>query len=179
MVVRDRWMRKPIAGRIVKPLLLEKGSLTRLLQLMASHHHVRFSVKPTQSFKKADAEEARRLALSERRLLLHREVYLMGGQMSWVYASSLIPMSGLRGPWRLLSGIGAKPLGAILFSNPRVQRGAHQYKQLGRFHPVAQKIRQDVTLPQAPLWARRATFTLRHARLSVMEVFLPELVSIR
>lgn len=171
-------MRKPLSGRDVRPYLLESGSLTKVLQAMAQRHQKTFRVSPTQSRVVATATEARILHLGQHRLLLKRDVFLFGDNQAWVFAQSLIPYSGLRGPWRSLAGIGSKPLGAILFSNPRVTREPHSYKKVYISPRLSKTWAFEPCHVGKTLWARRAIFTMNNARLSVTEIFLPDLLEL-
>src|SRR5204863_189691 len=53
---------------------------------------------------------------------LVREVSLNCGRRPVVFAHSVVESRALRGPWRMLMTLGARPLGAALFADPRVER---------------------------------------------------------
>lgn len=168
-----------MSGRDVRPYLLEPGSLTAVLQALAYHHQKSFQVIPSQSITLATSSEARNLKLRQRSQLLKREVFLMGDTQAWVFAQSLIPLDDLRGSWQSLAGIGSKPLGAILFSNPRVKRDPHTYKKVLVSQKLCKKWSLAPSLQGKTLWARRAIFSINQARLSVTEIFLPELLALK
>ena len=75
--------------------------------------------------------------------------------------------------------LGNKPLGALLFTHPLVERQPLHYKALHAHHPLYR--RATALLPDPPdrLWARRSLFYLHQAPLLVTEVFLPEILKCR
>ena len=111
-----------------------------------------------------------------------REVLLYADGVAVVYARSVLPRHHLRGAWRLFHGIGARPLGAALFSDPRIARQPLRCAQLdrrdARYHRVMTLMSGQLRLP-ARLWARRSLFRLRGRALLVSEVFLPDILTLR
>ena len=51
-----------------------------------------------------------------------REVLLLVDGRAVVWARTVLDQSALRGPWRFLSGLGTRPLGARLFTDPAISR---------------------------------------------------------
>ena len=83
-----------------------------------------------------------------------REVELMGGGQSVVFARSVIPITN---DTQAILQIGAKPLGETLFNDPSIVRGELQVTRLGE------------------IWGRRSTFTLGQTPILVSEFFLEAL----
>jgi chorismate--pyruvate lyase len=157
-----RWLRMP-------------GSLTHALVRACPAFNV---VRLSQAVGHAHGDEAGLLRLPPRRLAMIREVLLRCGDTPLVFAHSVIPREGLRGPWVGLIGLGNRPLGAALFSDPRIRRHRLEFRRLDRRHPLYRKA--CVHLDQAPdrLWARRSMFSLDARNILVTEVFLPEVLNL-
>jgi chorismate--pyruvate lyase len=102
-----------------------------------------------------------------------RQVQLLCEQRSWIYARTVIPAMSLRGRLQRLAHLGTRPLGAMLFADPGMQRGV---VELARILPG--QVLFDVALShsrQRPqeIWGRRSVFRLADKPLLVSEVFLP------
>lgn len=178
---QDQWLKKPIASLKLSAWLTERGSLTQKLQ----QHFPNLQVLPVGTqFKKSFPDEARLLHRPMYEHAMIREVLLYQKVTSLVFAHSVLPRASLRGAWQGLNRLGNKPLGAVLFANPRVRRTQLRYKKLHshdalyrqaqaqlKKHGFAAQIRH---LP-AVLWARRSIFSLNCANILVTEVFLPSL----
>ena len=191
---RANWLKTPVGSGQFRSYLMDKGSLTRRLQLQSQH----FAVTPLQLKQtKALHDEAILLALKQQQTALQRDVLLVCDGVATVFAHSVLPKRSLRGKWRALGRLGAKPLGATLFANPKVQRTPLSYKKLNSHHSLYQRISRycvanDVSnhqghqqiqnpKPRQALWARRSVFSLHHsnlghAKILVTEVFLPALL---
>lgn len=166
----DRWHPHLISNTPYRHWLQVPGSLTHALMGRCPAFNV---VRLNQAAAPAHADEEVLLQLPPGRLAVVREVLLRCGESPLVFAHSVIPREGLRGPWVGLSSLGNKPLGAALFTNPRIQRHALEFKRLDRRHPLYRKA--SLHLEQAPstLWSRRCRFTLQGHSILVSEVFLP------
>ena len=104
---------------------------------------------------------------------LVREVELLCGGVPWVFARTLIPARSLRGPVRRLTRLGTKPLGAVLFSDPKVERGRMQIAHLFPRHPLfSSAVARLEQVPQ-DIWGRRTLYYLDRRPLLVNELFLP------
>lgn len=106
---------------------------------------------------------------------------LWGNGQGVVFAHSVLPKASLRGAWAGLSRLGSKPLGAMLFANPKVQRTALSYKKISANHALYRQAIAKLTKAPPYLWARRSMFSIRGAnqigqRIMVTEVFLPHLL---
>lgn len=155
--------------------LKDQGSLTRKIQLRCNAFSVR-RVRLSQGH--ASRDEAKLLGLQPRTRALLREVYLYCNEHPLVFAHSVLPLPGLRGPWRALSVLGNKPLGAALFANPMVKRTPLAFKKLSPRDDLF--IRACAMLPFTPknLWARRSIFNLKGSPILVTEVFLPDILEL-
>jgi chorismate--pyruvate lyase len=165
------WQAKLITTGALRPWLQEHGSLTARLK----RHYADFSVQLYhEAWSKPHVDEQQLLQLPAGAHAWVREVWLIGDGQPRVFAHSVIARKDLRGPWSGLRKIGRLPLGAALFANPRVERGALHFRKLSPAHPLYKKVSKSVALtPQQSLWARRSLFNLQRQHLLVTEVFLP------
>lgn len=167
---RAGWLKNPLLSHFYRPWLVNQGSLTQRLQQRYSD----FLVSPVSlRVAKPSQEEAQLLGCAMHQQALIREVILMGNGQPVVFAHSVLPQKSLSGAWQKLSGLGNQPLGATLFANPKVKRTVLSYKKLAAHHPIYGQISRYITNPPPALWSRRSVFQLKHARILVMEVFLP------
>ncbi|MDD5403661.1 MAG: chorismate lyase [Sulfuricella sp.] len=171
------WQSRPPAALCpYRPWLIDSGSLTHRIQARCS----RFSVRGLRlAMDRPACDEAACVKLNPRELALLREVLLYCGETPVVFAHSVIPRMGLHGPWRNLSKLGSKPLGAALFADPQVERMPLQFKKLSRHHELYRRASRILPAPPAHLWARRSVFTLRRQPILVTEVFLPGILELR
>jgi len=129
-----------------------------------------FSVKVlAQSYSHARLTEKRILNMQNRETALIREVHLLCDEHPIVYARTVIPVSTLTGAQRQLAHLGNKPLGAVLFSDPSMQRGE---VEIAHLKPEQVKLDSQSDLD---IWGRRSVFKLAGKPLLVSEYFLPEL----
>ncbi|MGE5027795.1 MAG: chorismate--pyruvate lyase family protein [Betaproteobacteria bacterium] len=159
-----------------RPWLLDRGSLTqRICDRCAafSVRHVR------QRHGMAMPSERRIVALKHHSRALLRDVFLYCGETPVVFAHSVLPAASLGGSWQSLGRLGDRPLGAALFSNPRVHRTPLHFKKLNPRDPLFRLA--CTVLPDRPasLWARRSLFYLQGRPILVTEVFLPGILEIR
>lgn len=155
--------------------LTDHGSLTRRLTAACPAFRVQ---RLSQGLALPLRDEYRPLGLRPARLALVREVLLLCGDTPLVFAHSVVPRSGLRGPWAALTGLGHRPLGAALFADPRILRHPLDYRLLDQRHPLYRRAAPYTENPPATLWARRSRFTLQGHSLMVTEVFLPATLSL-
>jgi chorismate--pyruvate lyase len=149
-----------------RPWLLDRGSLTRRIQAYCAAFSVRAVRQGYQC-----------LAGNKMRVLC-REVTLYCGETPVVYAHSMLPLDSLRGQWRSLRCLGERPLGEVLFSNPRVLRSPLQFRKLHRHHWLYRRACRDLASPPDFLWARRSMFNLNRRPIQVTEVFLPGILNL-
>lgn len=152
----------------LRPWLAGKGSLTARIQRRCRHFSVAVA---RQELARPHADEAGVLGIRRGRLAWVREVVLHADGRPVVFARSILPMGSLRGAWRLFAGVGGRPLGAALFADPRIRRGALAWKKLDGRHPLGRAAARS-----GALWARRSLFYRNGRPLLVSEVFLPEIL---
>lgn len=171
------WLKKPIMSEKHQSWLTERGSLTLRLQ----KRYADFAVKPLlNTYAKALQDEVAPLAICAHHKALIREVLLVGNGQPVVFAHSVLPRKSLRGGWLGLAHLGNKPLGEVLFANPKVQRSTLSFRKLSPHHPLYQHAIKHLlhSIKKPPtLWARRSMFSLNCATIMVTEVFLPALLN--
>jgi chorismate--pyruvate lyase len=156
-----------------RPWLTEHGSLTQLLRSNFPDFNV---LRLRQSVARPYPDESAPLALRDHQRAMVREVLLRSGATPLVYAHTVIPQDCLRGPWRMLAGLGNRSLGGALFADPRVARFPLTFRSLDRRHPLYRAALPYLDHPTRALWARRSQFALAGHRLMVTEVFLPSVL---
>ena len=153
--------------------LVDPASLTLRLQHACSG---RFSVEVlTQGWAKPLHNEARAMGLRESRRALIREVYLHCDGQPWVFARTVIPTTTLRGRERRLMNLGNRPLGAVLFADPGMQRGEVELASISSGQRLYAKATARLSTPPDNIWGRRSVFRLRNKPLLVSEIFLPDI----
>lgn len=157
------------------PWLNDCGSLTQRIQRRCKC----FAVHPVQSgLARIAFDESALLGIAPQRLAWSREVFLYADSQPVVFAHSACAWQHLRGVWSAVSDLGNKPLGALLFAHPLVERKPLHYKALRSTHPLYQRAVVVLGNPPSRLWSRRSLFYLHGAPLLVTEVFLPGILSI-
>jgi chorismate--pyruvate lyase len=100
-----------------------------------------------------------------------------------VYAHSVLAPGDRGAGWRLMQGMGSRPLGAALFTDPRIRRRMLRQHKVGRGHEL---YRQSATVAKrrgafstpSTLWARRSLFMVGKSPILVTEVFLPGVLTL-
>ncbi|MCB1842265.1 MAG: chorismate lyase [Halioglobus sp.] len=166
-----RWRAQALFAGAALPLdcrhwLLDDGSLTARLTALGKG---KFRVQRlSQGWGVPLMSERRLLETPPRQRALVREVALWLGDQPVVYARSVFPVSSLTGSLTHLRRLQNSSLGAILFSDPEMQRSpfelAHMSGDSDYLHP---RLRQ-----RAPAWGRRSRFDIGGKALLVGEVFL-------
>jgi chorismate--pyruvate lyase len=101
--------------------LLDPASLTlRLQQLCGAGFHVRVI---SQGWGRPRLDESQALGMAGRERAIIRQVRLMCADQPWIYARTVLPATSLRGKLQRLAHLGTRPLGAMLFADPGMQRG--------------------------------------------------------
>lgn len=158
-----------------RPWLLDQASLTRRIQLRCAAFGVRHVY---QRHGRAMNAERCQVGLGPHSRALLRDVFLYCGSTPVVFAHSVLPAASLHGSWQRLGRLGAKPLGAALFANPRVRRTPLQFTKLNSRHPLYRLATSRLSRAPASLWARRSVFTLEGRPILVTEVFLPGILEL-
>jgi chorismate--pyruvate lyase len=171
-----KWLppQKRLAPAEYWPWLTELGSLTRRLK---SFNKNGFSVDLLgNNWIKPLPEESLHLGTPIQQMALQREVRLLDGDRANVYARTIIPLSTYQVMKQRFKGLGNKPLGELLFTNPSVQRGDIEIARLqpGEWLYEMALLEEDYWTDY--LWARRSSFYLSGKILLVNEIFLPTLV---
>jgi chorismate--pyruvate lyase len=155
------------------PWLNDHGSLTLRIQQRC----VKFNVHNVcDCLMTAAHDETALLGLQPRQKIYTREVFLLADNQPVVFAHSVVAPHHLRGAWQSLQHLGNRPLAALLFAHPLVQRLPLHYRALKSNHPLYHRAIVTLDTPPPKLWARRSLFTLHQASLLVTEVFLPEIL---
>lgn len=151
--------------------LLDDGSLTQRLQ---QHCHGQFQVEVmSQKLERPMRSEARALGRPGTELAWVRQVRLCCDGGAWVFARTVIPLPSLRLGLGRLTQLGSRPLGAVLFADPKIHRGPIEVAAIRshhRLHAMAQVPNQHT------LWGRRSVFVLHACPLLVSEFFMPALL---
>lgn len=170
------WHPLPVCGDArLRRWLLDCGSLTRRIQQRCENF--RLDVL-SQRMAMILPDERTAVRLRPGAHCLEREVSLNCGQDRLVFAHSVVAPRALLGPWRMLSKLGARPLGAALFADPCIQRHALRFRQLNARHALYQRASRLLAERPPSLWARRSLFVLRGSPLLVTEVFLPAILAL-
>lgn len=155
----------------IAPWLFEQGSLTRRI---LQHCTKNFKVEVlSQQWQRPMLNEALRLGVHPEHHALIREVLLYCDNTPWVFARSVLPRKTLTGPRRVLGKLGNRPLGEILFSDPKIQRDALEIAQIKKEQRMYSCATDCLSSPPDFVWARRSVFHLHKKPLLVNEVFLP------
>ncbi len=154
--------------------LTSRGSLTaRIVEHFDNFNLVRLM----QRAKLPNVDERRELRLRDCELAVVREVLLRDGETPLVFAHSLVARRDLRGAWRGLSRLGARPLAEMLFHDSSVARLPMEYKKIDARHPLYQRAQKVAPFEGKVVWARRSVFLKQGRPLLVTEVFLTSMSS--
>lgn len=180
MTVPRPWRARPLRAQVAAsliPWLTDPASLTTRIRARSRAFAVRVV---RQQLDRPLADEAQLLGLAPRQLVWVREVVLQADGRAVVYARSVWPCAHVRGGWHIFHGLGARPLGEVLFANPRIERSPLLCARLDRRDPRYDRAVRSTMLIGAPaaLWARSSVFRLRHHALLVAEVFLPAVATL-
>jgi len=168
--VASRLHRRDVPEPVLR-WLLDPASLTRRIR-SACHGSFRVEVL-FQGWARPQHNEARELGMRAGSAGFVREVHLLCDGAPWVFARTVIPRTTLTGPRRCLTRLKSRPLGAVLFADPSMQRGPVEIARLSpcdKLYPAA--IRHLSQRPET-IWGRRSLFTLGGKPLLVSEIFLP------
>jgi len=151
--------------------LLDPASLTRRIQ-SACHGCFRVQVL-FQGWAQPQHNEARVLGMRQGSTGFVREVHLLCDDRPWVFARTVIPRGTLTGPRRCLTRLKSRPLGAVLFADPSMQRGPVEIARLTPCDKLYPSALQHLAQRPELIWGRRSLFTLGGKPLLVNEIFLP------
>jgi len=168
-----RWQPQPFQVRApmsLRPWLTDSGSLTARVKAHCGQLRVRVL---RQRLARPNEDERRLIGLPPGRLAWVREVLLLADDRPVVFAHSVLAPRHLRGPWHMAAGMGGRPLGAALFADPLILRGALHCQRLTAAHPLHRRAEMALGEKLPTLWARRSRFLRWGCALLVTEVFLP------
>jgi chorismate lyase len=171
------WRSNPVcADARLRPWLVDRGSLTHRIQSRCATFRLNVL---SQRMALVRRDEYATIGAPAGARCVVREVSLHCGTRPLVFAHSVVAPRALHGAWRMLALLGARPLGAALFADPRIRRYPLRFRQLNAADALYR--RACGLLDEAPrlLWARRSLFVLRGSPLLVTEVFLPAILALR
>ncbi|MES9941199.1 MAG: chorismate lyase [Candidatus Thiodiazotropha sp. 6PLUC2] len=119
--------------------------------------------------------ERQALHIRQGRLALIRDVVLLCEDAPWVFARTWIPVKTLKGSARRLMQLGERPLGAVLFSDPKVSRGSTLIARLTPGHTLFDAASSQLEQMPEQLWGRRTLFYVDSRPILINELFLPDL----
>ena len=181
---RETWLAHPPRAALppaLLPWLKDAGSLTARIRARCTRFEVRVLC---QRLARVRRDEALLLGLRPGERAWVREVLLVADGRPVVFARSLLPPRNVRGAWNLFHGIGSRPLGQALFSDPAISRLPLACRRLdgrdARYHRAQAALIRYAPAQSLPrtLWARRSVFLLRGSALMVSEAFLPEILEL-
>jgi len=163
--------RRPLGSSSLDPLihdwLTHAASLTARIRARSKHFAVRVVHQGP-----AQLHPAERRLLGGATVAHVREVLLLADGVPVVWARTVLPARALRGPWHFLGGLGARPLGERLFTDPAIARSRFAFLPVG-------DLRASVQAPESPLAARRALL-LRGGQVALLtEALLPAIRRLR
>jgi chorismate--pyruvate lyase len=153
--------------------LLDPSSLTQRLQLTCRGQ---FCVVPvSQIWHRPQLNEAQALGVRPHERCFIREVHLLCENQPWVFARTVIPIRTLTGSRRRLTRLGKKPLGAVLFADPDMQRSQIEIAHLEMGQVLFESAIKPLADRPQEIWGRRSAFFLDKKPLLVSELFLPKI----
>ncbi|MCP3666651.1 MAG: chorismate lyase [Gammaproteobacteria bacterium] len=153
--------------------LADRGSLTaRLRRRCGGGFAVRLL---RQDWGRPRESEIQCLGMRRGEVALIREVQLLCGAQPLVFARTLIPARSLRGAVRQLTHLGTKPLGEVLFSNPKTRRQGIEMAKIQPRHALYRSATGALEYQPETIWGRRTLFKLEGQPLLVNEIFLPSI----
>ena len=165
-----RWLRSRVPGEL-RDWLLDGGSLTDRLRKGCEG---RFSVRVLgEGWYRPRLDEARTLAVSASALGWVRQVQLLCDGEPQVFARTVVPVTTLTGAQRRLASLGNRPLGAFLFADPGMRRGAVELACIRPGEAMFAEAAGSLKPAPACIWGRRSVFRVDGKPLLVTEVFLP------
>jgi len=171
------WRSLPCVAGVYRQWLTDRGSLTRRIESRLPGG-TGMTVKVIFQGRRRLHRDERFLSLKgERAFVLTRDVALYCGATPVVYAHSVLAPGDRGAGWRLMQGMGSRPLGAALFTDPRIRRLMLRQHKLGRGHELYRAAARIAPALVSP-WARRSLFIVGKSPILVTEVFLPEVLTI-
>jgi len=165
------WLRADIPVRLCS-WLLDPASLTLRLQRLCPG---RFRVRVlSQGWGLPRLDEARVLGMRNGERAVIRQVHLLCGNRPWIYARTIIPATSMTGKLQRLAHLGTRPLGAMLFADPGMQRGVVELANIKAGEALFSDAIRHMSRQPGDIWGRRSVFRIADKPLLVSEIFLPE-----
>lgn len=157
-----------------KSWIYEPDSLTRRLR---SCYGEALTVRVLyQRWGKPFLSEQTLLGLAHTQYSLLREVTLYVDQTPLILARTVMPAYTLKGAQRILSRLGNRPLGEVIFSYPKLQR-LEMNITLVEPQTWSSPITEQIKINQQ-IWGRRTVYAIKHRQMLVSEFFLPGALNI-
>lgn len=155
---------------IIQAWLLDPDSLTAKLKRHCDHFEVQVLGQQPGSIRPDEAKW-----LGDDKHAAIREVLLCCDGQPWVFARSVFPQSALDEQALQLGQLGSKPLGAHLFAQSDLERGAIEVAHFSPQSSIGQ-LNQQLGYPAQHLWGRRSCFKAAGQKVLVAEVFIGDSV---
>ncbi len=169
-----RAQRYLFSGRVpddIAPWLFDATSLTARI-IAACHGPFRVEVI-LQAWLRPMLNEQQCLKIGDGHNALVRQVYLYCNDIPWVFARTVIPRATLSGKEKHLVQIQNKPLGAVLFAEPTLQRSEVEVAEIRRGQRLFDTATARLDYDPVSIWGRRSVFYMHDKPLLVSEIFLP------
>lgn len=157
---------------LFREIFFDAGSMTKTIKELSNDQ---MSVTILDHSWQKPHESERKILLRENVWGIGREVILHGINVPWIYARSFFPIDVVRAHGQKFTGLGQRPLGEILFGDPRISRSDYSIACLLPGHREYQ-VAADA-FKQCPefMWARRSQFYLPSGAIVLLEVFSPHM----
>lgn len=154
--------------------LIDTASLTRRLQERCG---AGFRVELLeQRWRRPLLSERHLLGLEDSAYALVRQVRLWCARQPLVYARTVMPAATLKGARRRFARLGNRPLGAMLFSDHRIERGDMELARIDSGQMLHGVATENGRFGRDGIWGRRSVFRIEGYPLLVSEIFLPGIV---
>lgn len=153
-----------------RDIFFDAGSMTKKIKKLSSDQ---MSIVVLNHSWQKPHESERTLLPCEDVWGIGREVVLNGINQPWIYARSFFPTAVVKAHGQQFAGLGQRPLGEILFSDPKVSRSDFSIACLLPGHREYQKAADALKLSPEFMWARRSQFYLPSGVIVLLEVFSP------
>lgn len=166
-------LRRHALPNCLRDWLIDESSLTRRLRAACSGQ---FGVELISlRMERPMLSEARALARPPQEIAMVRQVRLHCDERPWVFARTVIPLPSLQGGLRRLASLGTRPLGEVLFADPRMRRQPLEIARITPRHRLYRMATAEESSGSTSIWGRRSVFRLHDKPLLVSEFFLPAL----
>ena len=105
-----------------------------------------------------------------------REIELICHNQTYIFARSVYPAKSMLGKNYILRHLGERPVGDIMYADPRLTRINVELAQLRPGHVDYNHAALILKNPPKSLWARRAVFIVNRHPLLISEIFLPTIL---